>query len=82
MIQVEVDGPLTVDSQELMAAAAARGLGLAYVWKDRAAPYLRNGQLKTCLEQWCAVDEDLFLYFPSRKHQSAGLRALTEILKA
>jgi DNA-binding transcriptional LysR family regulator len=81
-IQVEVDGPLTLDSQELMAAAAARGLGLAYIWEDRAAPYLRNGQLKICLEDWCAVNADLFLYFPSRKHQSAGLRALIESLKA
>ena len=82
VVQVEVDGPLTVDSQELMADAAARGLGLAYVWEDRAAPYLRSGKLKRCLEDWSAIDEGLFLYFPSRRHQSAGLRALIEALKA
>jgi DNA-binding transcriptional LysR family regulator len=81
-IQVEVDGPLTVDSQELMVAAAVRGLGLAYVWEDRVAPYLRSGQLKVCLDDWSAVEKDLFLYYPSRKHQSAGLRALVETLKA
>jgi len=81
-IQVEVDGPLTVDSQEMMAAAAARGLGLAYVWEERAATYLRNGQLINCLEDWCTVEEPLFLYFPSRKHQSAGLKALIELMKA
>ncbi|MCB5206808.1 LysR family transcriptional regulator [Methylovorus mays] len=82
IVKVEVAGPLTVDSQELMADAAARGLGLAYIWEDRAAPYLRDGRLRRCLEDWCTTDESVFLYFPSRKHQSAGLRALVEIMKA
>ncbi|WP_420997650.1 LysR family transcriptional regulator [Cupriavidus sp. 30B13] len=82
IVKVEVAGPLTVDSQELMADAAARGLGLAYIWEDRAAPYLHDGRLRRCLEDWCTVDESVFLYFPSRKHQSAGLRALVEIMKA
>ena len=82
VFRVDVDGPLTVDSQELMAEAAARGLGLAYVWEDRAAPYLRDGRLQSCLENWGFVEEGLFLYFPSRRHQSAGLRALIEAMKA
>ncbi|MGS0891317.1 LysR family transcriptional regulator [Burkholderia stagnalis] len=82
IVRVEVDGPLTVDSQELMADAAARGLGLAYVWKDRAEPYLRDGRLKSCLDDWCFIEEGLFLYFPSRRHQSAGLRALIDAMKA
>lgn len=81
-VRVEVDGPLTLDNQELMVDAAARDLGLAYVWEDRAAPYLRSGMLQRCLEDWCSVDEGLFLYFPSRRHQSAGLRALVETMKA
>lgn len=81
-IQVEVDGPLTLDSQELMVEAAAQGVGLAYVWEDRAAPYIADGRLQYCLEDWCTSEENFFLYFPSRKHQSAGLRALIEAIKA
>lgn len=81
-IQVDVDGPLTVDSQEIMVDAASRGVGLAFVWEDRAAPYMRDGRLKRCLEDWCEFEETPFLYFPSRKHQSAGLRALIEAIKA
>jgi len=81
-VQVEVNGPLTLDSQELMVDAAARGLGLAYVGKDRAEPYLHDGRLKACLEDWCSLEEGLFLYFSSRKHQSAGLRALIDAMKA
>ncbi|MFT4064837.1 LysR family transcriptional regulator [Paraburkholderia sp.] len=81
-MQVDVDGPLTLDSQELMVDAAVRGLGLAYVWEQRAAPALREGLLMRCLEEWCPVDEGLFLYFPSRRHQTAGLRAVIEALRA
>jgi DNA-binding transcriptional LysR family regulator len=81
-VQVEVDGPLTVDSQELMVDAAARGIGLAYVWEQRAAPYVADGRLQRCLEDWGSPDESLFLYFPSRRHQSAGLRALIDVMKA
>lgn len=81
IVQVEVNGPLTVDSQELMVDAAVRGLGLAYVWEDRAARYLQDGRLKSCLDDWCSVEEGLFLYFPSRRHQSAGLRALIEAMR-
>jgi DNA-binding transcriptional LysR family regulator len=81
-VQVEVDGPLTVDSQEMMVDAAVRGIGLAYVWEQRAASCLQDGRLVRCLDDWCPVDDDLFLYFPSRKHQTAGLRAVIEALKA
>lgn len=82
VVQVQVDGPLTLDSQELMVDAAIRGLGIAYVWEDRARPYLRDGRLRQCLEDWCPIEDDLYLYFPSRKHQSAALRALIEIMRA
>jgi DNA-binding transcriptional LysR family regulator len=80
-VEVEVEGPLTTDSQELMADAAARGIGLAYVWEDRAASYLRDGRLVRCLEDWCPVEGGLFLYYPSRRNVSAGLRALIDAMK-
>ncbi|MBQ5265174.1 LysR family transcriptional regulator [Klebsiella pneumoniae] len=82
IIEVEVAGPLTTDSQELMVEAAVRGLGLAYVWQNRATGYLRDGILQPCLEEWTTIEEHLFLYFPSRKHQTAGLRAFIDAMKA
>lgn len=69
-------GPLTRDNRELMIDAATRGLGRAYVWDDLATPGLRDGRLCRCLEDWAAPGERLFLYYPSRRHQSAGLRAM------
>jgi DNA-binding transcriptional LysR family regulator len=81
LVQVEVDGPLTTDSQELMADAAGRGLGLAYVWEARATPGLQEGRLERCLEDWCPIEDALFLYYPSRRHKSAGLQALIDAMK-
>ena len=77
-----VDGPITLDSQEMMVEAALDGCGLAYVWAGRAARYTRTGALVACLADWCPEIDDFFLYYPSRRHLSAGLRALIERLRA
>lgn len=81
-IDIEVDGPVTIDSQELMVEAALQGCGLAYVWQERVAQHLESGALIRCLDDWCAPDDSLFLYYPSRRYLSAGLRAVIDMLKA
>ena len=81
-IDVEVSGSITLDDQELMIDAALQGCGLAYVWEGRVRRHIDSGALIQCLDEWCVVDEDLFLYYPSRRYVSAGLRALIELLKA
>lgn len=80
-IDVEVSGPITLDDPDLMIDAALQGCGLAYVAEGRARRHIASGALRQCLNDWC-VAEDLFLYYPSRRHVSAGLRALIELLKA
>jgi len=72
---------VTLDGQELMVEAALQGCGLAYVWEDRVRPHLANGTLIRCLEDWCVADDSLFLYYPSRRYVSAGLRAVIGILR-
>ncbi len=80
-LSVEVAGPITLDSQELMVEAALQDCGLAYVWEDRAEPHLEDGRLVRCLDPWCPDADDLFLYYPSRRHLAGGLRALIALLK-
>jgi DNA-binding transcriptional LysR family regulator len=79
-LEVDVSGPLTLDSQELMVEAALQGCGLAYVWDARVQAYLADGSLVRCLDDWCTY-EDLYLYYPSRRHVPAGLRVLLERLR-
>lgn len=82
IIAFEPTGPLSLDDHELMVEAARSGVALAYVWEDRARPYIAQGQLIECLASWCAPEDWLYLYYPTRKYLSAGLRAVIEALRA
>lgn len=65
-----------------MVEAALSDFGLAYVWEERARPYIAEGKLVECLASWNAPMEWLYLYYPTRKFMSAGLRAVVEALRA
>lgn len=80
-VAVEVNGPMITDGQELMVEAALQGCGLAYVWDDRVRDELNSGRLIRCLADWCRADDSLFIYYPSRRYVSAGLRALIDKLR-
>lgn len=80
-IEFEPIGPISLDDHELMVEAALSGVTLAYVWEDRARPYVESGRLVECLTSWCAPEDWLYLYYPARKHLSAGLRAVIEALR-
>jgi DNA-binding transcriptional LysR family regulator len=49
IIEFEPTGPLSLDDHELMVEAALSGVGLAYVWKERARPHISDGRLVECL---------------------------------
>jgi DNA-binding transcriptional LysR family regulator len=70
------------DDHDLLLRAALDGVGLAYVWEDRAEAHVRDGRLIRCLDSWCAPEDWLYLYYPTRKYISAGLRAVIEAMRA
>jgi DNA-binding transcriptional LysR family regulator len=80
-IAFEPTGPISLDDHELMVEVALSGVALAYVWADRAKPHIDSGRLLECLALWCAPEDWLYLYYPARKHLSAGLRAVIEALR-
>ncbi|HEY4077531.1 MAG TPA: LysR family transcriptional regulator [Rhizomicrobium sp.] len=82
VVEFHPTGPLALDDHDLMVCAALDGIGLAYVWEDRVAHELRDVQLIRCLEAWCAPEDWLYLYYPTRKYISAGLRAVIEAMRA
>jgi DNA-binding transcriptional LysR family regulator len=81
-IDFQPTGPLASDDHELLVEAALSGAGLAYVWENRAERDLRDGRLVRCLESWCQPEDWLYLYYPTRKYISAGLRAVIDLLRA
>jgi len=81
-IEFESSGPLALHDHELMIEAALSGIALAYVWEDRARPYIESGRLISCLEDWIVPENWLYLYYPTRRYMSAGLRAVVDALRA
>ena len=80
-ITVDVPGALTLDHVELMAEAAAKGLGIAYISAHSAAPWIARGDLVTVLDDWCPSIPGLFLYYPGHRHVPPGLKAFIAVLK-
>lgn len=81
LIEIDVKGPIALHDHELMIETALAGVALAYVWEDRARPYVESGQLIACLADWIVPENWLYLYYPTRRYISAGLRAVIEALR-
>ena len=78
---MSVSGPLIVDDVELVTRAALEGVGLAFISDETVAPYFVTGALVRVLEDWCQPFPGFFLYYPSRRQQSAALAALIKMLR-
>lgn len=81
-LEFQPTGPLSSDDHDLLVRAALAGRGLAYVWENRAEAQIGDGRLVRCLDAWCAPESWLYLYYPTRKYISAGLRAVIETMRA
>jgi DNA-binding transcriptional LysR family regulator len=81
-LRVAVPGSLTIDAPELMLRYALDGVGLAYIGLTDAAAAIATGNLVRVLASWCAPTAGFHLYFPSRRHTSAALRALIDALRS
>ena len=80
-LSVAVSGPLIVDDVELVVRGALDGVGLAYVSEQEVASYLGEGTLVRVLQDWCQPYPGYFLYYPSRRQQTAALSAVVSILR-
>lgn len=60
---------------------AVRGLGIVSAPAASVRDLLASGKLSRVLPAWSSPLEALYLYFPSRRHQSAALRAFVAFLK-
>ncbi|WJK07596.1 LysR family transcriptional regulator [Pseudomonas fluorescens] len=79
--EIEVNGPLTLGDVSLMIGPALQGLGLAYVFEDMAREHLASGRLVQVLADWCPFYPGLHLYYPSRRHVPAPLKAFIDFAR-
>jgi len=75
VITVATSGNLILDSGSLTLAAALQGMGLTYITRWAAAPFLADGRLVHLLEPWTPAYPGLSIYYPKHRHLSAAMRA-------
>lgn len=80
--EIEVSGPLTLGDVSLMVGPALQGIGLAYVFEEMVTEHVADGRLIQVLPDWCPFYPGLHLYYPSRRHVPAPLKAFIEFARA
>lgn len=81
-LRLTPDGPLTTSSSRLALRAAEGGVGFIHTFEDYARPGLESGRLVSVLADWCPYFPGPFLYYPSRRHMAAGLRAFIDFVRS
>lgn len=79
-LEIEVEGPLSVNDTGLLRDAALSGVGLACINKSLVDQHLARGALVEVLEPWSKSYAGFFLYHPSKRQTSPALRALISFL--
>ena len=83
--RVDPSGPLLVrlgSAVDLAIEAAVDGLGVIHLFEDWLRPHLDNGALEPLLEPWWQTFTGPFLYYPSRRHLPAPLRAFIDFIRS
>lgn len=79
-VTVPIRGRLTTNNGDILASAAASGLGVALLPRFLVGRYLREGRLQTVLEDHVASDGGVFAVYPHNRHLSAKVRVFVDYL--
>lgn len=79
--RVRVDGPLVLNTIDLILDAALDAHGLAYLPLDQVQPHLDAGRLARVLAKFTPDLPGYHLYYPHRRHASPAFTLLVETLR-
>jgi DNA-binding transcriptional LysR family regulator len=79
---VDVQGRLMLDNMPAVLNAAINGCGVACTFERLAASAIGDGRLRQLLPGSCQDYPGWYLYFPSRRHISARLRAFIDFFRS
>lgn len=82
VVRIEPNGPMIASVIELQRRAAVDGLGIVYSFDEFLRPAIEQGALVPVLDEWCQSFTGPFLYYPSRTHMPAPLRAFVDFILA
>ena len=81
-VKIDPDGPLITTSPDLAIRAAEDGVGWYATFEGFVRPLLDAGRLVEALAHWCPSFPGPSLYYPSRRHVPAPLRAFIQFVRS
>lgn len=80
-IEIAVSGSLIVNNVDLMVKATRDGIGIGYMAEAYLKREIANGELVPMLTDWSPTYDSWYLYYASRQHLSAPLKAFIVFLR-
>jgi DNA-binding transcriptional LysR family regulator len=79
--EVNAPGALIVDEGTVGLAAVRNGAGLMYVSEPAVRDLVRDGELRTVLDEWAPTSPGFHIYYSSRRQVPAALRLFIELIR-
>lgn len=80
-MQVDVQGPITLDEASLSRMAVLAGVGIGFFMEADVRDDLASGRLVRMLAEWTPPLSPLCLYYPSRRNPSAAFSAFIDLAR-
>jgi DNA-binding transcriptional LysR family regulator len=80
-MQIDVNGPITLDEGSLVRSTALEGLGLGYLFERDVRADIETGRLVRVLDEWMPPAAELCLYYPGRRNPSAAFAAFIAVAR-
>lgn len=80
-VQIDVDGPITLDDASLARIAALRSIGIGFFMETDVREDITAGRLVRVLKDWTPPLLPLCLYYPSRRNPPAAFRLFVDLAR-
>ena len=80
-LQIDVNGPITLDEASLARIAVTNGVGIGYFMESDLREDIAAGRLVRILEDWTPPLAPLCLYYPNRRNSSAAFQAFIALAR-
>lgn len=80
-VQVDVDGPITLDEASLARIAVLDSIGIGFFMESDVREDLEAGRLLRILDDWTPALSPLCLYYPSRRNPPAAFKVFVDLAR-
>lgn len=80
-VQIDVDGPITLDEASLARMAALASVGIAFFMESDVRDDIEAGRLVRILQPWTPELPPLALYYPSRRNPPAAFKVFVDLAR-